>query len=90
MEPDLVTIGDNVSVEGFLQTHLFEDRVMHLGTVTIQDYCSIGREACVLYGSEMRANSHLGDLSLIMNDETFVENNSYHGLPAENISSQSE
>ena len=86
MEPDLVTIGNNVSVEGSLQTHLFEDRVMRLGTVIIQDYCSIGREACVLYDSEMKTNSHLGDLSLIMNNETFLENTSYHGLPAENIS----
>lgn len=89
MEPDLVSIGKNVSIEGALQTHLFEDRVMRLGTVTIQDECSIGRESSVLYDSEMRANSHLGDLSLIMNNETFVENNSYHGLPAENISPQS-
>ena len=86
MEPDHVTIGNNVSVEGSLQTHLFEDRVMRLGTVIIQDYCSIGREACVLYDSEMKTNSHLGDLSLIMNNETFLENTSYHGLPAENIS----
>lgn len=83
MEPDLIRLGDHVSVEGALQTHLFEDRVMKLDTVTIQDDCCIGREACVLYGSEMRANSHLGDLSLIMNHEIFLENTSYHGLPAQ-------
>ncbi len=83
MEPDLIRIGDDVSIEGALQTHLFEDRVMKLDTVNIEDRCSIGREATVLYGSEMRANSHLGDLSLIINHETFLENRSYHGLPAQ-------
>jgi len=85
MEPDLINIGNNASVEGVLQTHLFEDRVMKLDNVTVRNNCCIGREACVLYGSEMRANSCLGDLSLIMNHEIFLADNSYHGIPAQMI-----
>jgi non-ribosomal peptide synthetase-like protein len=84
MEADLTYIGDHVTLEGFLQTHLFEDRVMKLGKVTIRDNCTIGNEACVLYDSEMGTNSTLGDLSLIMKREIFLENRRYRGLPAEN------
>src|SRR5262249_52090843 len=32
VEEDLTTVGDHAAVQGILQTHLFEDRVMKLGT----------------------------------------------------------
>lgn len=89
MEADLVTIGDHASVEGFLQTHLFEDRVMKLGHVVIGEGCSVGSEGCVLYDSTMGAGSRLGDLSLIMKHETFLPDRKYRGLPAENVHEES-
>ena len=84
MEADLIRIGDNATIEGFLQTHLFEDRVMKLGPVEIEAGCSVGREACVLYHSRMGSESQLLDLSLIMKRETFLPHRQYSGLPAEN------
>ncbi len=85
MEADLTTIGDYTCVEGFLQTHLFEDRVMKLGEVRIGSDCTVGNEACVLYSSEMGDCSSLADLSLIMKSETFLPNHHYRGIPAENV-----
>ena len=85
MEADLITIGDHASVEGFLQTHLFEDRIMKLGRVTLGEGCSVGSEGCVLYDSAMGDGSRLGDLSLIMKHETFLPDRKYRGLPAENV-----
>jgi non-ribosomal peptide synthetase-like protein len=84
MESDLVNIKKDVSIEGFLQTHLFEDRVMKLGPIDIEHGCSIGSEACVLYDSKMGAKSTLGDLSLIMKNERFLPHQKYIGIPAEN------
>ncbi len=85
MEADLTTIGDYTCVEGFLQTHLFEDRVMKLGEVRIGSDCTVGNESCVLYSSEMGDCSSLADLSLIMKSETFLPNHHYRGIPAENV-----
>jgi non-ribosomal peptide synthetase-like protein len=84
MECDLVNISKDVSIEGFLQTHLFEDRVMKLGPIDIEHGCSIGSEGCVLYDSKMGAKSTLGDLSLIMKNERFLPYQKYIGIPAEN------
>jgi non-ribosomal peptide synthetase-like protein len=85
MEADLCTVGDHVSLEGFTQTHLFEDRVMKLGRVVIEEGCSIGANSCVLYNSRMGAGSALGDLSLILKNETFPPNGRYRGMPAERV-----
>jgi non-ribosomal peptide synthetase-like protein len=85
LEGDLTTVGDHANLEGVLQTHLFEDRVMKLGTVHIGDGASIGTEAYVLYDSHVGAGASLGDLSLCMKRETFLPDHCYRGLPAENV-----
>lgn len=85
MDPDLVTFGDDVTMEGFPQTHLFEDRVMKLGPVTVEDGCSVGYSSCVLYNSRMRAGATLDEFSLIMKNETFLPDRTYSGLPADEV-----
>ena len=84
-EADLVTLSDDVTIEGFLQTHLFEDRVMKLGPIVVEKDCSVGEESAVLYNSRMGAYSTLGDLSLVMKNESFVAHGRYQGLPAEPV-----
>jgi non-ribosomal peptide synthetase-like protein len=85
LETDLTTIGDHVTLQGVLQTHLFEDRVMKLGTVTVEDGASIGSSSFVLYDSRLGAGAYLGDLSLVMKNEDILAGGRYHGLPAENV-----
>jgi non-ribosomal peptide synthetase-like protein len=85
LEGDLTTLGDHASLEGVLQTHLFEDRVMKLGTVRVEEGTSIGSQAYVLYDSRVGAGASLGDLSLIMKHETFLPGRRYRGIPAENV-----
>ncbi len=85
LEGDLTTVGDHVSLEGVLQTHLFEDRVMKVGTVHVEAGASIGTEAYVLYDSHVGAGASLSDLSLCMKQETFLPGRRYRGLPAENV-----
>jgi len=59
--------------------------VMKLGRVVIEEGCSIGANSCVLYNSRMGAGSALGDLSLILKNETFPPNGRYRGMPAERV-----
>src|SRR4029077_13587528 len=81
----LVTIGDHVTLEGLLQTHLFEDRVMKLGTIDIEEGVSIGSEATVLYDTRVGAWASVGDASLVMKHETLSPGRRYRGLPVENV-----
>ena len=83
-EHDLVTIGDDVALNDYagLQTHLFEDRVMKVGAITIGDRATIGSLAIVLYDAEVGADAQLGDLSVVMKGETLPDGTSWEGSPA--------
>lgn len=83
-EFDLVRIGDDTAIgrATSLQTHLFEDRVMKMSTVTIGNRCSIGGRAVVLYDSTVGDDAQLDALSLVMKGESIPENTSWSGIPA--------
>ncbi|WP_395739162.1 Pls/PosA family non-ribosomal peptide synthetase [Prosthecobacter sp.] len=86
-EFDLVHLGDDVCLgyHADPQTHLFEDRVMKMSTVTIGDSCSVGPLAVVLYDSEMKPGSRLDGHSLLMKGETLPPHTRWHGSPAQRI-----
>ncbi len=73
------TLNDNCT----MQTHLFEDRVMKMSYVTIEENSSVGGMAVVLYDSKMEKNSILEPLSVLMKNETLPENTRFIGAPAE-------
>jgi non-ribosomal peptide synthetase-like protein len=83
-EFDLVSIGDDVALnkDCTLQTHLFEDRVMKMSQVRVDDRCSVGCLSLVLYDTRMKAGSELGDLSLLMKGETLPAETRWEGIPA--------
>lgn len=82
-EYDCVTIGDEAVVNQMCgaQTHLFEDRVMKVGRV------SLGRRACakpysiLLPGSSLEDEAQLGCLSLLMKGENLPERTAWEGAP---------
>ena len=89
-EYDLITVGDDVSLDAdcTLQTHLFEDRVMKMSTIAIEDHCSVGAHAVVLYDTRMERGSRLAPLSLLMKGETLPERTSWEGSPAQRSASR--
>lgn len=89
-EFDLVHIGDNVCInaDSTIQTHLFEDRVMKMAALKIEDHCNIGNRAIVLYGSIMENHATLADLSLLMKGEILPAYSYWEGVPAQHIASQ--
>lgn len=84
-EFDLVHLGNDVTLgyQADPQTHLFEDRVMKMSTVTIGDNCSVGPLAVVLYDAEMKPGSRLDGHSLLMKGETLPPYTRWHGSPAQ-------
>ncbi|MFG2227229.1 Pls/PosA family non-ribosomal peptide synthetase [Streptomyces sp. NPDC048644] len=86
-EFDLVKIGDDAAVGPgvSLQTHLFEDRVMKMASVTIRDGASVGTRAIVLYDGVVGEDVSLGALSLLMKGEHLAPGTSWRGIPAEGV-----
>ena len=83
-EFDLVKIGNHAVLNAgvVVQNHLFEDRVMKSSYLKIGDHCSVGNMAVILYDSEMKRNSTLAPLSLMMKGETVRENSRSYGIPS--------
>jgi non-ribosomal peptide synthetase-like protein len=83
-EFDLVQVGDDAMISGAtsLQTHLFEDRVMKMSTVTVGQACSIGPRAVVLYDSQLEDEADLDALSLVMKGERLPAGTQWRGIPA--------
>ncbi|MFE2940826.1 Pls/PosA family non-ribosomal peptide synthetase [Streptomyces sp. NPDC059255] len=86
-EFDLVEIGDDVAIgmNVSLQTHLFEDRVMKMSTVTVRDGASVGTRSIVLYDAVVGERVWLGALSLLMKGEHLTPDTSWRGIPAQGV-----
>lgn len=84
-ETDIIHIGDDVAINANapLQAHLFEDRVMKIGPIKIGDRCSVGAYSVILCESELKSDSHIGDLSLVMKGETIPSHTYWIGSPAQ-------
>lgn len=82
-EFDLVTIGDEAVLNDdcTIQTHLFEDRVMKIGTIYIGPHCRVGSGALVLYDTKMEEGASIDDLSLLMKGETLPAGTHWAGIP---------
>lgn len=78
---DYAALNDNCT----MQTHLFEDRVMKMSYVTLEENCSVGGMSVVLYDSKMEKNAILDPLSVLMKNETLSADNRYIGAPAKKI-----
>jgi non-ribosomal peptide synthetase-like protein len=87
-EFDLVEVGDKCAINSgvSLQTHMFEDRVMRMSHVRVGPGSTIVQLSVVLYDSEMKAGSQLGNLSLLMKGEVLAEESKWEGSPAQPMS----
>jgi non-ribosomal peptide synthetase-like protein len=82
-EFDMVTICDDAALNADCgpQTHLFEDRVMKVGSVKIGARSSIGAGTIVLYDSELGDDTHVEALSLVMKGERLAPGTDWTGSP---------
>ncbi len=82
-EFDMVSIDDDAALndDSGPQTHLFEDRVLKVGTVTIGKRTSIGARTIILYDSELGDDVQVGALSLVMKGEKLMADTVWEGSP---------
>jgi non-ribosomal peptide synthetase-like protein len=83
-EFDCVTIGDEAELNAWSgpQTHLFEDRVMKIGTVDIGARTTIGTRTTILYDTNVGDGVRLGPLTLVAKGERLPAGTHWEGSPA--------
>lgn len=83
-EFDCVRIGDEAELNAWCgpQTHLFEDRVMKIGTVEIGARVTVGTRGTILYDTQIGDDVRLGPLTLIAKGERLPANTRWEGSPA--------
>jgi non-ribosomal peptide synthetase-like protein len=86
-EFDMVTICDDAALNTYCgpQTHLFEDRVMKVGSVKIGARSSIGANTIILYDSELGDDTHIEALSLVMKGERLSPGTDWIGSPVKPV-----
>ena len=84
-EFDCVSIGDYSTLNALCgpQTHLFEDRIMKIGAVSIGRGVTIGPRTIILYGAHIGDGASIGPLSLILKGENIPQGTRWIGSPAE-------
>lgn len=82
-EFDMVTIEDDVALNFDCgpQTHLFEDRVMKVGNVTISERSSVGVKSIILYDTMISKDVEIEPLSLVMKGEKLASETRWNGSP---------
>lgn len=82
-EHDMVTIDDEAMLNEDCgpQTHLFEDRIMKIGSVHIGRQSTIGTRTIILYNSMIGNHVTISSLSLVMKGETLPDQTAWTGSP---------
>ncbi|GGC61795.1 Pls/PosA family non-ribosomal peptide synthetase [Chelatococcus reniformis] len=86
-EFDCVEVGDFVAINAVaaLQTHLYEDRLMKVGRVSIGNGVTIGAGATVLYDTKVGPFARIGPLTIVMKGESIPGHSEWAGAPAEPV-----
>ncbi len=82
-EADLVTLGANSTVNRgcVVQTHLFHDRIMSIGPVTLEDGATMGPHGVILPLARIGRSGTVGPASLVMRGETVPAGTYWMGNP---------
>ena len=84
-EFDCVQLGDQAELNSWSgpQTHLFEDRVMKIGYVTIGAQSTLRARGIVLYDASVGEGAVLGPLTLVLKGEHIPPHSAWVGSPAQ-------
>jgi carbonic anhydrase/acetyltransferase-like protein (isoleucine patch superfamily) len=79
----MVSIGTDAALneDSGPQTHLFEDRVMKVGSIKIGERTSIGARSIILYDTTIGNDVKIDALSLIMKGEVLSPGTNWIGSP---------
>ena len=82
VDPDMLSFGDDATVTCNFQAHSFEDRILKIDHVLIQDRATLGQHAVLFYGAKIGAGALVTHHSVIMKNEMIESDAIYCGCPA--------
>jgi non-ribosomal peptide synthetase-like protein len=86
-EFDVVKLGDGSVVNRYatVQTHLFHDRLMQIGRVTLEPGSSLGPASAALPDSIIGAGTRVGGRSVVLRGEELPPGTSWQGAPVVSV-----
>lgn len=84
VDPDMLLLEDDSTVNAIFQAHTFEDRVLKIDYVRVGKGATIGAASVPLYGANIDDGCWVGPHSAIMKQEHLLPRHRYHGAPARN------
>ena len=84
-EFDCVRVGDYCALNmgSALQTHLYEDRLMKIGSIDVGNGVTLGPGSTILYDTRVGDYAQLGPLTVVMKGEAIPAASQWIGSPAE-------
>jgi non-ribosomal peptide synthetase-like protein len=82
--PDLIRVGDNVSIgmDSRLNGYIVEDGWLKIGTIDIEENCYIGSRTVVGLNCRLEGDAILEDMSMMVDDMVVEQGAYYAGSPA--------
>ena len=85
VDPDMLQLGDEVTVQALFQAHTFEDRVLKIDHVRIGDGATVGANAVLLYGADVGEGATVAPHSVVMKRERLEPGVAYEGVPTQPV-----
>ncbi len=81
VDPDMITLEDDVTCSAAFQAHTFEDRVLKIDHVVIGRGATVGAATVPLYGAVVGAGARVAAHSVVMKRERLLPRVDYEGVP---------
>jgi non-ribosomal peptide synthetase-like protein len=81
VDPDMIRIDDDATVDTHFQAHSFEDRVLKLAPLRIERGASVMHDSVVLYGSNIGSGARVLPGAVVMKNERLAAELDHRGAP---------
>ena len=85
VDPDMIHIEDEATVNAAYQAHTFEDRVLKIDHVLVRRGATLGSDTVPLYGADVGEGTYVAAHSVIMKRERLLAGRRYAGAPTRQI-----
>ncbi|HEX4858237.1 MAG TPA: hypothetical protein VFV17_04400, partial [Usitatibacteraceae bacterium] len=85
VDPDMIEIGDDATVNAAYQAHTFEDRVLKIDRVVVRRNATVGSDCVPLYGAEVGEGASVAPHSVILKRERLAAGRRYAGAPTRTV-----
>ncbi len=82
VDPDMLIFDDGATVNGHMQSHTFEDRLLKMDLIHVGAAATVGDDTVVLYGASLGDNARLAPHAVLMKHDAVPAGARFAGAPA--------